>query len=124
MSLEHEISAVDAAMFAALVGDVAAAIYGNAVAHGWYENGKPNDGERIALMHSELSEALEGMRHGNPPSDKIGDKGFSQVEEELADCVIRILDYAAANKLNIAGAILAKHTYNIARPHKHGGKAF
>jgi NTP pyrophosphatase (non-canonical NTP hydrolase) len=80
-----------------------------------------NKSELIALMHSELSEALEGLRHGNPPSDKI--PPYSQVEEELADCVIRIADACGAFGWNLGGAIEAKLRYNESRPHKHG-KAF
>lgn len=87
---------------------------------GWWEEDK-NDGEAIALMHSELSEALEGLRKPGP-SDKIPE--FSQVEEELADTVIRILDYSEARNLRLYDAILAKCDYNTGREHKHGGKKF
>jgi NTP pyrophosphatase (non-canonical NTP hydrolase) len=80
-----------------------------------------NDGEMIALMHSELSEALEGHRHGNPPSDHIPE--FSALEEEMADVIIRILDYAEKRKLNVAQAIIAKLAFNAGRGYKHGGKA-
>jgi NTP pyrophosphatase (non-canonical NTP hydrolase) len=83
----------------------------------WSEEGR-NDGEVIALMHSELSEALEALRHGNPASDKI--PSYSNLEEELADTVIRIMDYAAAHDLRIAEAVLAKLDYNRSRPPKHG----
>lgn len=60
----------------------------HAIAHskGWWDTDR-NDGELIALMHSELSEMLDGLRHGNPPSEHIPD--FSAAEEELADVVIR-----------------------------------
>ena len=77
----------------------------NAVKHGFWDDAR-NDGESIALVHSELSEALEAMRQGNPSSDKIIE--FSAVEEELADAVIRIMDYAMGKDLDIAGAIIAK----------------
>ena len=86
---------------------------------GWWEKDR-NDGELIALMHSELSEALEAYRHGNPPDDKIPE--FSGTTAELADCIIRILDYSAARGLDIGGAIIAKMAYNETRPYKHGKK--
>jgi NTP pyrophosphatase (non-canonical NTP hydrolase) len=97
-------------------------IHKNAAAHGWWDGDDHNDAEKIALMHSELSEALEAMRHGNPPDDHI--PMFSSVEAELADVVIRIMDFAGKNDLRLAEAIEAKHTYNKTRPVKHGGKKF
>lgn len=77
-----------------------------------------NDGEKIALMHAELSEALEGIRHGNPPSEHIPE--FTAVEEELADVIIRIMDYAQARRFRVAEAVVAKMKFNATRPHKHG----
>lgn len=81
-----------------------------------------NTGEAIALMHSELSEALEFARHGNPPSDHIPE--FSGIEEEFADTIIRIMDFAEANKLRVAEAIIAKMDFNASRSTMHGGKKF
>ena len=69
-------------------------------------------------MHSELSEALDWLRQGNPPSDHIPE--FSGAEEELADTVIRIMDYAKGRGWNVAEAIIAKLGYNAQRPRLHG----
>lgn len=87
-----------------------------------------NRGEMIALIHSELSEALEGERKGLV-SDHIPE--FSAVEEEMADALIRIFDYAGGFGLDLAGAFAAKVAYNAKRQdHTYeareaaGGKAF
>lgn len=79
-------------------------------------------GTGIALMHSELSEALENVRAGCPPDDKIPQ--YTGEEAELADVIIRILDHAAQENLDVIGAMFTKAAFNKTRPHMHGGKAF
>jgi NTP pyrophosphatase (non-canonical NTP hydrolase) len=97
-------------------------VYQTAKEHGWYQDVTFNDGEKIALMHSELSEALDALRHGNPPDDHIPE--FSGVEAELADVVIRAMDYCQHRGFRLGQAIIAKAAFNAGRPHKHGGKLF
>ena len=98
-------------------------VFENNVAHGFWEGAVDsyNKSEKLMLMVTELAEACEGLRHGNPPDDKLTQ--FSSDAVELADCVIRILDYCAAYGIDIGAVIEAKHKYNVSRPYKHG-KAF
>lgn len=75
-------------------------------------------GMNIALKHSELSEALEGVRHGNPPDDKVPE--FTAEEAEYADTIIRIFDTAGERKLRVAEAVIAKMAMNEKREKMHG----
>jgi len=85
---------------------------------GWYtdpETGEQierNFGEVVALMHSELSEALEADRKGLM-DDKLPHRDGRECE--FADCIIRILDTAAALGLDIAGALIEKNRFNAQR---------
>lgn len=101
--------------------DLAKSIHENAVAHGWWDE-KRNFGEVIALCHSELSEALEAKRSGEPDVWLNGEKPDG-AHVELIDCVIRIFDYLASEGADIDAILKQKMDYNIGRPYKHG-KAF
>ena len=90
--------------------------------------GKALVAEKLALIHSEISEAMEGARK-NLMDDKLPHR--KMIEVELADAMIRILDLAGALQLDLAGAIQEKLAYNAVREdHKvenrkaEGGKAY
>lgn len=91
------------------------------VSKGWWNEDR-NDGELVALIHSEASELLEGLRHGNPRADHIPE--FCDAEEECADIIIRVLDMCEARHWRIGEALRAKIEFNRTRPMKHGGKRF
>lgn len=103
-----------------------------AVKSGWWDNVDVNDknvlGTKLALIHSEISEALEGIRKGKQ-DDHLPHRKAEEVE--LADAVIRIFDYAGARGLDVTSAMLEKLAYNQQRADhkpenraKEGGKSF
>lgn len=73
--------------------------------------------EKNALFTSEVAEHLEALRKPELPSTL---KGFSAEEEELADILIRVLDYAGHYRMRIGEAVCAKMAKNEKRPYKHG----
>ena len=92
--------------------------HGLAVEAGWWANPhtgeriERNDGELIALMHSELSEALEAIRKNLDDDHLPQHKG---VTVELADTLVRIFDYCGARQLPIGEALAQKLAYNAQR---------
>lgn len=100
---------------------------------GWYHDPKTglprelNVPEKLCLVHSEISEALESHRKNLNDDHLPHRKG---IEVELADAVIRIFDLCGALGLDLGSAIVEKLAYNAVRPdHKPearaaGGKAF
>lgn len=74
--------------------------------------GKALVAEKLCLVHSEVSEAMEGARK-NLQDDKLPHR--KMIEVELADAVIRIFDLAGALKLDIGGAIQEKRSFNQTR---------
>lgn len=110
-----------ASMFSELWDWVASNVDRTNTLKGWKQRER-RDPEFIALMHSELSECLEYLRHGNPHSDHV--KEISGAEEELADVIIRMMDMAITRGWNIPRALFLKMEYNKSRPYRHGGKRF
>ena len=81
-------------------------VHETAKSKGWWDTER-NDGEAIALMHSELSEAFDGWDESD---DKVPE--FNGMEAELADCVIRIMDMAEARGWNVANELTNPELYD------------
>lgn len=105
-----------------------------AVLGGWWndpttgEKKDRNKGELLCLIHSEVSEAMEGERK-NLNDDHLPERKMAEVE--LADTVVRIGDYAAGFDHDVAEAMMLKMAYNVSRADhkpenraKDGGKSF
>ena len=103
--------------FVDFFGNVSRGVHANAVDHGFLAE-PINDEAELSLIISEVCEAQEALRNGNPESPNI--PGFSCGEEELADMMMRGMSYAEGKGWNVAGAIVAKHEFNKTRPYKHG----
>jgi NTP pyrophosphatase (non-canonical NTP hydrolase) len=108
------------------LSDIARACHQIAIYKGWWEDNKLTPVEisaQLALIHSEVSEALEEVRSGDLEM-RIDDEthkpeGFPS---ELADVVIRVFDLCGGLGIDIADAVRKKMTYNETRTFRHGGK--
>lgn len=113
-----------------MLNELAKEIHKDNVAAGWWPKDVTPEvlGTKLCLIHSEVSECMEGVRKGIP-DDKLPHRSMEEVE--MGDAIIRILDYAGARGLDLDGAIAEKRAYNAQRAdHKienrlaAGGKSF
>ena len=68
---------------------------------------------KLCLIHSEVSEMMEGLRKGLP-DDHLPHRDMEEVE--AADVLIRLFDYAGRRNMDLAGATYEKGQYNTVRP--------
>ena len=105
---------------------VARSIHAANVARGFYDDEQDANNvhfqlSKLAMIHSEVSEVVEAVR--KPGADGHLPE-FSGEVVELADVLIRILDYVAWRGIEkeFSDALAKKDQYNRDRPHRHGGK--
>jgi NTP pyrophosphatase (non-canonical NTP hydrolase) len=78
-------------------------------------------GTKLMLIVSELAEGLESLRENGGVVGALDGKG--NLDEELADTIVRVLDTGTFIKANLGDALLHKMAVNKDRPHMHGNKA-
>jgi hypothetical protein len=104
------------------INNFAKEVHENSIYKGWWEK-EISFTEFISLCHCELSEALQDYRD-NCRVNRVYEKDNKPtgIPVELADCILRILDFCAANKIDIEQVLTQKHEYNKTRSYRHGDK--
>ena len=103
------------------IDKIAHAIDATCEVKGWNTDNR-DESEWAALAHTEISEAYESYRNGEPLYF-VGDGGKPEgAAIEYADCIIRCLHWFIRHDLNPSTFIGMKMMYNTQRPFRHGGK--
>lgn len=117
------------------INETAQRAHADAKSLGWYDEGQVrSDLESLAMVITEVCEAIDELRNGghehyynniiladgtNAPSAKPEGYGV-----EVADAIIRLLDFAAYKGIDLEALIDEKLKYNLTRGHRHGNMAF
>ena len=97
------------------------AAHTNAKSKGFWDSNTGAVPEKLCLVHSEISEALEEWRRDGHMQVWYGEDGKPEgFPVELADAMLRIMDLAGGMGVDLERAIQIKHEYNKSRPHLHG----
>lgn len=104
-------------LFERMINEMTDYCHDNNIEAGWWSDphtgesliGKRNVGELLCLVHSEISEAMEGYRK-SLMDDKLPHR--QMIEVELADAIIRIFDLAGSMNLDLGGAFKEKIEFN------------
>lgn len=78
--------------------------------------------EKLCLIHSEVSEALEDFRHGEMKTEFDSEGKPYGFPTEIADIVIRVMDLSEAMGVDLQKEIEIKMAYNQRRSYRHGNK--
>ena len=92
-----------------------------AISKGWWDKEREIP-ELIALIHSELSEALEEYRVSENLDIRYENNKPEGFVVELADVLIRIFDLSGKYKIDLKKALETKLKYNETREYRHGNK--
>lgn len=135
--LDQELEALERFEVDAAIRHLQALVYSSAVAAGWHDPKviegvmrEPSAAERVALIHEECTELLQHARDGRPAGGSVWTPAVGTSNEpkpdsagfELADIVIRCLDYAGRYEIPLGELIIEKMRYNRTRAHRHGGR--
>ena len=107
------------------IRDWQTAIHEYAKDKGWWDSER-SFGDLCSLFHSEITEAYEEYRNGHEVTETYFNDAKPEKPEgvptELADVVIRILDFCGYAGIDLQEIIEQKHSYNLTRAYRHGGK--